>query len=261
MPKFAANLSMMFTEVPFLERFGAAAQAGFRGVEFLFPYEFAAAEIAHELTKHQLVNVLFNLPPGDFAAGERGMASIPGREAEFARGVAVALDYAKALGTPRVHVMAGLLPATADRAAHRDTYVANLRRAADLARAAGVEILIEPINARDIPGYFLNTQAEAHAIREEVGAANLKVQMDIYHVQIVEGDIAVKLRRYLPHVGHIQIAGVPERHEPDTGEVNYPYLFRLLDELGYAGWVGCEYRPANGTLAGLEWFRRATANA
>jgi hydroxypyruvate isomerase len=255
MPRFAANLSMMFTEVPFIERFGAAAAAGFAAVEFLFPYEHAAEEIAAQLHAHRLANVLFNLPPGDWAAGERGMASIPGRETEFRRGVGDALGYARNLGTPRVHAMAGLLPAGADRGTHRAAYVANLRFAADAAARDGLEVLIEPINTRDIPGYFLNTQAEAHAIREEVGAANLKVQMDLYHAQIVEGDIATKLRRYLPHVGHIQIAGVPERNEPDTGELNYPYLFRLLDELGYAGWVGCEYRPAAGTVAGLGWMR------
>jgi len=259
MPKFAANLSMMFTEVPFIERFGAAAQAGFAAVEFLFPYEHAAGAIARQLHTHRLANVLFNLPPGDWAAGERGMASIPGRETEFRRGVDDALAYARTLGTPRVHVMAGLLPAGTDRAARRATYVANLRYAASDAARDGIEILIEPINTRDIPGYFLNTQADAHAVREEVSAANLKVQMDLYHAQIVEGDIATKLRQYLPHVGHIQIAGVPDRHEPDTGELNYAYLFRLLDELGYAGWVGCEYRPAAGTVAGLGWMRNAGA--
>jgi len=259
MPKFAANLSMMFTEVPFLDRFGAAAQAGFAAVEFLFPYEHAADAIAAQLHTHRLANVLFNLPPGDWAAGERGMASIPGREAEFRRGVGDALACARTLGTPRVHVMAGLLPAGADRMTHRAAYVANLHYAAKEAAREGVEILIEPINTRDIPGYFLNTQADAHAIREDVGAANLKVQMDLYHAQIVEGDIATKLRRYLPHVGHIQIAGVPDRHEPDTGELDYAYLFRLLDELGYAGWVGCEYRPAAGTVAGLGWMRTLAA--
>ena len=256
MPRFAANLSMMFTEVPFIERFGAAAAAGFTAVEFLFPYEHAADAIAEQLRAHRVANVLFNLPPGDWAAGERGMASIPGREAQFRRGVGEALAYARTLGTPRVHVMAGLLPAGADRMRHRTAYVANLRYAATEAARDGVEVLIEPINTRDIPGYFLNTQADAHAIREEVGAANLKVQMDLYHAQIVEGDVATKLRRYLAHVGHIQIAGVPARHEPDTGELNYPYLFRLLDELGYAGWVGCEYRPAAGTVAGLGWLRQ-----
>jgi hydroxypyruvate isomerase len=255
MPKFAANLSMMFNEVPFLERFAAAAQAGFEAVEFLFPYEHAAAEVAQRLSGSGLKNVLFNMPPGDWAAGERGIAALPGREAEFRAGVAKALQYAQALGTPALHAMAGLLPAGADRALHRSTFIDNLRYACAEAATQGISVLIEPINTRDIPGYFLNTQADAHAIREQVGAANLKVQMDFYHVQIVEGDIAMKLRRYLPHVGHVQIAGVPERNEPDTGEVNYGYLFRLLDELGYQGWVGCEYRPARGTVEGLGWMK------
>jgi len=255
MPRFAANLSMMFTEVPFIERFGAAAEAGFKAVEFLFPYDHAADAISEQLRRHRLANVLFNLPPGDLAAGDRGMASIPGREAQFRQGLSEALAYARTLGTPRLHVMAGLLPAGADRGRHRAAYVANLRHAAEAAARDGLDILIEPLNPRDNPGYFLNTQADAHAVREEVGAANLKVQMDFYHVQIVEGDVATRLRRYLPHVGHIQIAGVPDRHEPDTGELNYPYLFRLMDELGYAGWVGCEYRPAAGTVAGLGWLR------
>ena len=257
MPKFAANLSLLFTEVPFLERFGAAAGAGFDAVEFLFPYAHAADDIARALRAHGLANVLFNLPPGDWTAGERGIAAIPGREAEFRASVALALSYAAALRTPRLHVMAGVLPAGADRSAYRATYLANLAYAAAEAARAGVDVLIEPLNPRDVPGYFLSTQADAHGIREAVGAANLKVQMDLYHCQIVEGDVATKLRRYLPHVGHIQIAGVPDRHEPDTGELNYPYLFRLLDELGYAGWVGCEYRPANGTVAGLGWMRSA----
>jgi 2-dehydrotetronate isomerase len=258
-PKFAANLSMMFNEVPFLQRFDAAAQAGFKAVEFLFPYEHAAADIAQRLHATGLQNVLFNLPPGDWAAGERGIASLPGREAEFRAGVTHALDYAQALGTPRLHVMAGLLPAGADVTLHRAVYIDNLRHACEAAAAHGITILIEPINTRDMPGYLLNTQADAHAIREEVGAANLKVQMDFYHVQIMEGDIAMKLHRYLPHVGHIQIAGVPERHEPDSGEVNHVWLLRLLDQLGYDGWVGCEYRPANGTVEGMRWmdaFRR-----
>ncbi|MGE5649726.1 2-oxo-tetronate isomerase [Noviherbaspirillum sp. UKPF54] len=255
MPKFAANLTMMFNEVPFLQRFAAAAQAGFEAVEFLFPYDHAPEEIAAQLQAHRLQNVLFNMPPGDWAAGERGLASLPGRQAEFRAGVATALAYAQALGTPRLHAMAGLLPPDADAAQHLATFIDNLRHACAEAAKFGITVLIEPINRRDMPGYFLNTQADAHAIREAVGAANLKVQMDLYHVQIVEGDIAMKLRRYLPHVGHIQIAGVPERHEPDTGEVNYRYLFRLLDELGYDGWLGCEYRPAKGTLEGLGWMK------
>jgi 2-dehydrotetronate isomerase len=254
-PKFAANLTMMFNEQPFLQRFAAAAQAGFEAVEFLFPYEHPAEDIAQQLKANRLQNVLFNMPPGDWAAGERGMASIPGREAEFREGVAKAIEYAKALGTPNLHAMAGLLPPGADRSTHRAVYIGNLRHACAEAAKHGITLLIEPINTRDIPGYFLNTQADAHAIREEVGAANLKVQMDFYHVQIAEGDIAMKVRRYLPHIGHIQIAGVPERNEPDTGEINYAYLFRLLDELGYAGWLGCEYRPAKGTLDGLGWMK------
>ena len=255
MPKFAANLTMMFNEVPFLQRFKAAAEAGFKGVEFLFPYDHPAQEIAQQLKANGLENVLFNMPPGDWAAGERGLASLPGREAEFREGVIKAIGYAKALGTPRLHMMAGLAPADADRALHRTTYIANLRHACSEAAKHGIAVMIEPINTRDMPGYFLNTQADAHAIREEAGAPNLKVQMDFYHVQIMEGDIAMKVRRYLPHIGHIQVAGVPERNEPDTGEVNYAYLFRLLDKLGYDGWVGCEYRPAKGTVEGLGWMQ------
>lgn len=258
MPKFAANLTMLFNEVPFLERFQAAAEAGFKAVEFLFPYDYPAAEIAQRLKQNDLRNVLFNLPPGDWAAGERGIAAIPGREAEFRSGVEKAIAYATALGTPQLHVMAGLLPASAtdaDLARYRATYIDNLRHAAAETVRHGLSLLIEPINTRDIPRYFLNTQAEAHAIRELIGAENLKVQMDFYHVQIMEGDIAMKVRQYLPHIGHIQIAGVPERNEPDTGEVNYAYLYRLLDELGYEGWLGCEYRPAKGTSEGLGWLR------
>ncbi|NEX63534.1 2-oxo-tetronate isomerase [Noviherbaspirillum galbum] len=268
MPKFAANLTMMFNEVPFLERFEAAASAGFGAVEFLFPYEHSAETIAGLLGRHGLRNVLFNMPPGDWAAGERGMACLPGREEEFRAGVAKAIHYALACGTPNLHMMAGLLPANADRAHHRAVYVDNLRHACEEAAKHGINVLIEPINTRDIPGYFLNLQSEAHAIREEVGSPNLKVQMDFYHVQIVEGDIAMKLKRYLPHVGHIQIAGVPDRNEPDVGEVNYPYLFDLLDSIGYGGWIGCEYRPAQGTVEGLGWLqpyldpeRKATGTA
>jgi hydroxypyruvate isomerase len=254
MPRFAANLSWLFTEVPFLDRFAAAARAGFEAVEFLFPYDHAADQIAGALRAHGLANVLFNLPPGDWPAGERGIAAIPGREAEFRDSVELALAYARALGTPRLHVMSGVVPPGADRSAYRATYVANLRAAALRAARDDRIVLIEPLNPRDAPGYLVSTQAQAHAIRAEVGAANVKVQMDFYHCQIVEGDLATRLRKYLPHVGHIQIAGVPDRGEPDAGEVNYPYLFRLLDELGYAGWIGCEYRPARGTAAGLAWF-------
>jgi hydroxypyruvate isomerase len=255
MPKFAANLSMMYQEQPFLERFGAAAKDGFKGVEFLFPYEHPAATIRARLDEHGLSQALFNGPPGEWAAGERGLASLPGREDEFRRGVATALEYARVLGNRRVHLMAGLIGPDQDRARHRATYVRNLEYAAREAAAAGVTVVIEPINTRDIPGFFLNRQDEAHTICAEVGAPNLQVQMDFYHCQIVEGDLAMKLRKYIAGVGHVQIAGVPERNEPDTGEINYPYLFRLLDELGYAGWVGCEYRPKGGTSAGLAWLK------
>jgi hydroxypyruvate isomerase len=256
MPRFAANLSMMYTEVPFLERFGAAAKDGFKGVEFLFPYAFEAGAIAAELERHGLQQALFNTWPGDFDAGERGLASLPGREREFLEGVDRAICYARALKCPRLHAMAGLLPAGADRAERRGLYVQNLRKAARRCADAGLDLLIEPINTRDIPGFFLNTQADAHAVIAEVGAPNLKVQMDLYHCQIVEGDLAMKIRQYLPtgRVGHFQIAGVPLRHEPDLGEVNYPYLFNLLDELSWDGWIGCEYRPRAGTTAGLGWF-------
>lgn len=255
MPKFAANLSLMYNEYAFLDRFAAAAADGFAGVEFLFPYDFAAAEIRARLDAAGLVQVLFNAPPGDWAAGERGIAALPGREEEFRRGFGLALEYAGVLGNRHVHVMAGLLQAGQERARQRDVYLANLAHAARAAAATGITVLIEPINPRDMPGYFLNRQAEAHAICQEVGAPNLKVQCDLYHCQIVEGDLATTLRRDMAGIGHIQIAGVPQRHEPDLGEVNFPYLFNLLDELGYAGWVGCEYRPQAGTSAGLGWLR------
>jgi hydroxypyruvate isomerase len=254
MPRFAANLSMMFTEVPFPRRFEAAARAGFTAVEFLFPYDFPAQDIARWLTDNGLENVLFNLPPGDWNAGERGCASIPGREAEFLAGVDRALEYADRLGTPRLHAMAGRMPAEADRQRHRGVYVGNLKAAAQRVARHGRTLLIEPINPRDIPGFFLNTQAEAHAILDEVAEANLKVQMDFYHAQIVGGDLAMTFRKYFDGIGHVQIAGVPARDEPDRGEVNYGYLFDLMDELGYTGWVGCEYRPSSRTEVGLGWL-------
>jgi hydroxypyruvate isomerase len=255
MPRFAANLSMMYTEVPFLERFGACAADGFRAVEFLFPYEHPAQVIRDELDRHGLQQVLFNAPPGSFEAGERGIAGLPGRRDEFQQGIAQAIEYAKVLGCPRVHVMAGLLKRESEFTAQRELYVDNLGWAARKLGDAGLTMLIEPINTRDIPGYLLNTQADAHAIVERIGASNLKVQMDLYHCQIVEGDVAMKIRKHLSGVGHIQIAGVPQRHEPDIGELNYPYLFELLDELGYDGWIGCEYRPKGRTSDGLGWLR------
>jgi hydroxypyruvate isomerase len=255
MPKFAANLTMMFNEVPFPQRFAAAAKAGFAAVEFLFPYDYPPADVARWLQEAGLKNALFNMPPGDWAAGERGVASLPGREEEFRAGVARAIEYAKALGTPSIHAMAGLLPSGADPKRHREVFVANLRHAAKALAGEGRTLLIEPINSRDIPGYFLNTQAEAHAIREEADQPNLKVQMDFYHAQIVEGDLSVTLRKHIAHVGHVQIASVPDRHEPDEGEIDYRHIFRLLDELGYPGWVGCEYRPRGRTEDGLGWLK------
>jgi hydroxypyruvate isomerase len=262
MPKFAANLSMLYPELAFLDRFEAAAQDGFKAVEYLFPYAFKRSEIAARLKAHGLQQVLFNAPPGDWDAGERGLACLPGREAEFRTGFALALDYAAALNCLRVHVMAGLLPAGRDRESLYPTYLGNLRWAAAQAAAQGVNVLIEPINLRDIPGFYLNRQDQAHRIIADADVTHLKVQMDLYHCQITEGDLAMKLRQYLPtgNVGHLQIAGVPQRHEPDLGELNYPYLFEVLDELGYDGWVGCEYRPqaglvAGGTSAGLGWLK------
>jgi hydroxypyruvate isomerase len=259
MPRFSANLSFLYTELPFLDRFAAAARDGFRAVEFGYGYEFPAKEIAAQLKACGLEQVLINAPPGNLDAGDRGLAAQPGREHEFAASIVTALSYAQTLECPRVHVMAGLLPDGWDaerRARQRSTFVRNLRFAAREAAEQGVALTIEPINPRDIPGYFLTMQAEAHGIREEVGAANLAVQMDLYHAQIVEGDLSEKLRRWLPHIGHIQIAGVPGRHEPDVGEINYRHLFALIDELGYKGWVGCEYRPKGATLAGLGWARK-----
>jgi len=272
MPQFAANLSWMYTELPMAERFGAAARDGFTAVEILSPYVWAPQELKAMLQRHGQQLVLFNAPPGGvdpagiekaWASSQKGTACLPGREAEFRAGIAIALEYAQVLGCPRIHVMAGVLPAGMEREAVQPTYVNNLREAAALAARVGVDLLIEPINTRDIPRFFLNRQDHAHEIIREVGAANVKVQMDLYHCQIVEGDLAMKLRKYLPtgHVGHLQIAGAPGRNEPDVGEINYPYLFALLDELGYGGWVGCEYKPLRGAQAGatsdgLGWLKK-----
>ena len=274
MPQLAANLSMMYPELPFLDRFEAAAKDGFTAVEYLFPYAFPAAELAARLKANNLQQVLFNAPPGGtdaasidaaWASNTRGTASIPGREAEFRAGVHMALAYADALNCPRIHLMAGLIGDGQTRISNLPTYIANLKWAAAEVAQAGRDVLIEPINTRDIPGFFLNRQDHAHEIIQAVGAPNLKVQMDLYHCQIVEGDVAMKIRQYLPtgRVGHFQIAGVPERHEPDIGEINYPYLFDVIDEVskacGWQGWVGCEYKPRlggqpGGTSAGLGWL-------
>ena len=261
MPRFAANLSMMYPDRPFLDRFAAAAADGLEAVEFLFPYEYAPEVVARQLQAHGLTQALFNLPPGDWAAGERGMACHPGREAEFAATVQQALRYAQATGCQRLHAMAGLLPRGVAPAQARQVYVHNLRAAAQALADAGITLLIEPINSRDMPGYFLNLQQQAHDIVAEVGAPNLKVQMDFYHCQIMEGDLSRRLEKHWDGVGHIQIAGVPDRHEPDNGEVNFPHLFDRLDQLGYNGFIGCEYRPKAGTSAGLGWLRAYQASS
>ncbi|HDZ39921.1 MAG TPA: hydroxypyruvate isomerase family protein [Marinobacter sp.] len=256
MIRLAANLSMLFTEHGFMDRFAAAAAAGFRGVEYLFPYDYEASELRAVLDENQLTQVLFNLPPGNWDTGERGLASLPGREDEFRDSVARGIHYAEALNCPQVHAMAGLLPANANDdayEAHLATYVNNLRYAAGELAKAGKTLLIEPINGRDMSGFFLQRQAQAADILARVGADNLRVQFDIYHCQIVEGDVIRNLEAQFPHIGHVQIAGVPERHEPDVGELNYPAILRHLNDLGYQGWVGCEYRPAGGTRAGLGW--------
>ena len=261
MPRFAANLGMLFTELPFEQRFAAAARNGFRAVELLFPYDHAPRDIAKWLEDSGLQNRGLNLWPGDFAMGERGLASLPGREREFRDAVLRALEYAEATRTPTLHAMCGIVPAGGDRAVHRRVYIDNLRFAARELAKSERTVLIEPINPRDIPGYFLNTQADAHAIVEEVDEPNVKVQMDFYHAQIVEGDLATKFKKYFDNIGHVQIAGVPNRQEPDEGEVNYRHLLQLLDEMNYTGWVGCEYRPRRTTEEGLGWMQRLTGTA
>ncbi|NMM27437.1 MAG: hydroxypyruvate isomerase family protein [Glaciimonas sp.] len=263
MPRFAANLTMMYTEHAFTDRFAAAAQDGFKAVEFLFPYAYPAEILRQLLADNGLVQALFNAPPGDWKGGERGLASLPDREDEFKRSIDTALEYARVLGSKKLHVMAGLAQShqgkVQGQVRQRAVYLENLSYAAHLAAVQGVTIVIEPINTRDIPGFYLNRQDVAQAICAEVAADNLQVQFDLYHCQIVEGDLAVKLRRDMvrPYggIGHIQIAGVPERHEPDVGEINYPYLFELIDSLEYQGWIGCEYRPRGGTSAGLGWLK------
>jgi 2-dehydrotetronate isomerase len=262
MPRFAANLTMMYSEYAFLERFAAAARDGFDAVEYLFPYEHPAATLAALLKDHGLRQILINSPAGDWKSGERGIAALPGREQEFRDGFLRALEYAHVLQCSRINSLAGLAAPGADRGRLLGVFKSNLAWAAEKASAAGVDLLIEPIASRNVPGIFLNRQEEAHAIAAEIGAPNLKVQMDLFHCQVEEGDLAIKIRKYLAdpkqtRVGHFQIAGVPERHEPHTGEVNYSYLFDLIDELGYEGWIGCEYIPAASTSQGLGWFKES----
>jgi hydroxypyruvate isomerase len=255
MPRFAANLSMMFGEIPFLERFAAARKMGFIGVEFLFPYAFAKAEILARRKEAGLAQILFNTPPGDWEAGDRGFAALPARRDHFRRTFEQALDYAVALENPRIHVMSGIPGADADLEACTDCIVENLAWASGLARPEGITLLIEPLNAVDMPGYFLKSADQAAEILKQIGAPNVKLQYDLYHQQMSRGAVAEHLRKHFANIGHIQVAGVPGRNEPDAlQELNVSYLFGLIDELGYDGWIGCEYRPRNGTGAGLSWL-------
>ena len=256
MPRLAANLSMMFNEVPFLERFTAARKAGFEGVEFLFPYDFPAPELRSRIVGEGLTQVLFNMPPGDWSKNERGLAALPGRQLEFREGVKRALDYAATLECQRVHCMAGIIPAEVPLTTATAVYAANLSWAAEQARPAGVKLLIEPINHRDMPGYFLNTEAQGAAIVEAIGKDRIGLQFDIYHVQTTEGDITKRMEQYMPLIDHMQIADVPARNEPGTGEIGWEFVFRRIDELGYMGWVCCEYRPAGDTVEGLGWRQK-----
>ena len=253
MPKLAANLTMLFGEVEFLERFEAASAAGFRAVEYLFPYAYDAQELKRRLHDHGLAQVLHNLPAGNWAAGERGIACHPDRVDEFKAGVAQAIKYAAALDCDRVNCLAGILPSSVDAVVARETFVRNLRYAAPLLKAAGIALLIEPINTRDIPGFFLSGTKQAIEIIEAVGSDNLWLQYDIYHMQIMEWDVAQAIERLLPHIGHMQLADVPGRHEPGTGAIDFPSLLAEIDRLGYDGWLGCEYVPAAKTIDGLAW--------
>lgn len=253
MPRFAANLSMMFTDVPFLDRFARAAAAGFEAVEFLFPYEHPPEVVAEKLNSAGLIQALFNMPPGDWAAGERGMAAIPGREQEFRDNVATAITYARALGCRTLHAMSGITEGL-DRAACEATFVENFRYAADALAPHGITLLVEPINSRNMPGYFIAHQLDAVALIERVARPNVALQLDLYHAQIMDGDLTKLIEKLDGRFAHVQIASVPERHEPDEGELNYPHLYAVLDRLGYKGWIGCEYNPRAATEAGLGWF-------
>ncbi|MBY4678154.1 hydroxypyruvate isomerase [Marinobacterium arenosum] len=255
MPRLAANLSMLFTEVDFLDRFAAAAQAGFKGVEYLFPYDFDAEQIKQKLADNGLEQVLFNLPAGDWAAGERGIACHPDRVEEFQAGVDQAIAYAQVLGNRQINCLAGIQPEGVTAEAVEATFVANLKFAAEKLKQAGIKLVVEAINTRDIPGFFLNNTKQALAIRDAVGSDNLYLQYDIYHMQIMEGDLAPTIQANLQAINHIQLADNPGRHEPGTGEINYRFLFDFIDQQGYQGWIGCEYKPSTTTEAGLGWLK------
>jgi hydroxypyruvate isomerase len=251
--QFSANLSFLFTELDFADRFGAAARAGFKGVEFHFPYEHDKAALAEAALTSGVEVALFNLPAGNWAAGERGIACLPERKAEFQDGVGRAVEYAEALGCPRLNCLAGIPTTTRDKAL--DTLVDNLRFAAAVTQRAGIRLLLEPLNTRDTPGFLVTTTAQALQLIDAAGGRNLQLQYDIYHAQVMEGDLARTLELHLPRIGHIQLADNPGRHEPGTGEINFPFLLRRLEELGYAGWIGCEYKPTGATEDSLGWLQ------
>lgn len=254
MPKFAANLTMLFTELDFLARFAAAARCGFTAVEYLFPYAYPKEQLAELLRKHGLTQVLHNLPAGNWDAGERGLACHPDRVGEFQEGAERAIDYARTLGCRQVNCLAGIAPASIPHGRTRETFIANLKYAAPRLAAHGIKLLIEPINTHDIPGFFLSTSAQALDIMQEANEPNLYLQYDVYHMQMMEGNLAATIKQNLERIAHIQVADVPGRHEPGTGEINYHFLFQHLDTIGYRGWVGCEYKPLAKTEDGLGWL-------
>jgi hydroxypyruvate isomerase len=260
MPKFAANLTMLYNELDFMDRFDAAAKAGFRGVEYLFPYSYDKNQLAEKLKKNNLTQVLHNLPAGDWAKGERGIACLPDRVGEFQEGVGKAIEYATVLGCKQVNILSGITPKGVAEDKVRETFVNNLKFASAKLKQAGIKLLIEACNTRDIPGFYLSQSKQAFGIIDEVGSDNLEFQYDIYHMQIMEGDLTPTIERNLKRIGHMQLADNPGRHEPGTGEINYEFVFNFLDRIGYQGWIGCEYKPASDTVSGLGWFAKYRAN-
>jgi hydroxypyruvate isomerase len=255
MPKLCANLSLLYTELDFMDRFAAAAKSGFKGVEYLFPYAYPKDQLAEALARNKLVQVLHNMPAGDWTKGDRGMACQPDRVGEFQEGVGKAIEYATALGCKQVNCLAGLAPQGVAPEKLRATFVANLKFAAEKTKAAGIRLVTEPVNNRDVPGFYLNRSQQALDIMDEVGSDNLWLQYDIYHMQIMEGNLARTIETNLARINHMQLADNPGRHEPGTGEINYPFLFEFIDRLGYAGWIGCEYKPRATTREGLGWVK------